>query len=98
MRVSPQFLPYLPQYFGEPIRAQIARAGPPDREGWMVLTLPFETLEDARDRILSFGGAVEVLTPPAVRNSILAYAAHTVALYTRPRRPEPIGKAGEATI
>jgi predicted DNA-binding transcriptional regulator YafY len=83
VRVAPAFIPYLPLHFGESIREQIDRAGPPDGEGWTTLTLPFEVLEDARDRILSFGGAVEVLDPPAVRNSVLAYAAQTVALYTR---------------
>lgn len=83
VRIAPKFIPYLPQYFGQPIQEAIAQAGPPDGEGWITLTLPFESLEDARDRILSFGRAVEVLGPPAVRNSVQDYAAQIVALYAR---------------
>jgi predicted DNA-binding transcriptional regulator YafY len=83
VRIAPDFVPYLPLYFGQPIHRAIARAGPPDGGGWITLTLPFESLEDARDRILSFGRAVEVLGPPAVRNSVLDYALQIVALYSR---------------
>jgi len=46
------------------------------------LTLPFETLEDARERILGFGRAVEVLEPVALRKSVLDFAAQVVVLYT----------------
>jgi predicted DNA-binding transcriptional regulator YafY len=81
VRIAPNFVAYLPRYFGQPINEAIAQAGPPDEEGQITLTLPFENLEDARDRILSFGRAVEVLGPPAVRNSVQDYAAQIVALY-----------------
>jgi predicted DNA-binding transcriptional regulator YafY len=88
VRVAPRFVPWLPYYFGESIRAEIERAGPGDAghrdaEGWIALTLPFETLEEARDRLLSFGGAVEVLAPRGLRASVADYAAQTVALYAR---------------
>ncbi len=81
-RVSPDFVSWLPYYFGEAIGEEIARAGPPDADGWVIVTLPFESLEGARDRILSFGRAVEVLAPVALRRSVLDHAAQTVSLYT----------------
>jgi predicted DNA-binding transcriptional regulator YafY len=81
-RVAPALVPYLPQYFGDRIRAEIVQAGPPDAEGWLTLTLPFETLEAARDRILGFGSAIKVLAPEALRRSVLDFAAQIVALYT----------------
>jgi predicted DNA-binding transcriptional regulator YafY len=81
VRVAPDFVPLLPWYFGEQVRARIAQAGPPDAEGWITLELPFERLETARDRILSFGRGVEVLEPRALRTSILDYANQIVALY-----------------
>ena len=77
VRVAPQLVPWLPYYFGR----EIDQAGPPDAEGWVALTLPFENLEKARERILGFGGAVEVLEPRALRASVADYAARTVALY-----------------
>jgi predicted DNA-binding transcriptional regulator YafY len=82
-RVSPVIIPFLPHYFGEPIHAVIAQAGPPDAEGWITLTLPFETVRAARERILSFGGAVEVLEPEPLRKSIIDFAMQIVAFYGR---------------
>lgn len=83
VRIAPEFLAWLPYYFGTQIHDQAARAGPPDAEGWVTLTLPFETLEDARARILGFGRAVEVLSPRALRNAVLDFATQIASLYTR---------------
>jgi predicted DNA-binding transcriptional regulator YafY len=83
VRVAPQLLPWLPRYFGAQVHDEIARAGVPDPEGWLTLTLPFESLEEARDHLLAFGGAVEVLAPRALRASVADYAAQTVARYAR---------------
>ena len=81
VRVAPNFVHYLPLYFGDPIREKIKQAGPPDAEGWIKLTLPFETLEAARDRILGFGRAVEVLEPKPLRKSIIDFATQIVEFY-----------------
>jgi predicted DNA-binding transcriptional regulator YafY len=81
VRVAPEFVPWLPGLFGEQIRDEIAQAGPPDTQGWLRLTLPFETLEDARARLLAFGGAVEVLEPRALRDSVQDYAHRIMDLY-----------------
>jgi predicted DNA-binding transcriptional regulator YafY len=83
VRVAPDLTPWLPYFFGDPIRDQIAGAGPPDAEGWITLTLSFETMEDARERILGFGRAMEVLSPQALRNTVFDYATQIVSLYTR---------------
>jgi len=83
VRVAPQLVPWLPYYFGAQVRDQMTGADPPDREGWILLTVSFESLEEARDRLLALGGAVEVLAPRALRATVADYAAQTVALYTR---------------
>jgi predicted DNA-binding transcriptional regulator YafY len=88
VRVAPQLVPWLPHYFGSAvstagIRDQLAAASPPSEDDWITLTLTFESLEEARDRLLAFGGAVEVLAPRALRASVADYAAQTVALYAR---------------
>ena len=49
----------------------------------MAITLSFETLEDARERILGFGRAMEVMSPQALRNTVLDYATQIVSLYMR---------------
>jgi predicted DNA-binding transcriptional regulator YafY len=61
----------------------MAQASPPDAEGWITLTLPFETAWAARERILGFGGAVEVLEPEPLRKSVIDYAMQIVTFYGR---------------
>ncbi|NLX09152.1 MAG: YafY family transcriptional regulator [Chloroflexi bacterium] len=81
VRAAPDLIALLPLYFGEAVRAQIVQAGPPDAGGWLILTLPFDRLEPARDRILGFGRAIEVLAPEALRLSVIDYAQQIVAFY-----------------
>ncbi len=84
VRIAPQLVPWLPCFFGTQIRDKVDRAGAADPEGWFRLKLSFESLEQARDRLLAFGGAIEVLAPRALRASVADYAAQTVALYAKP--------------
>jgi predicted DNA-binding transcriptional regulator YafY len=83
VRVSPAFAPWLPALFGELIREENAHTAPPDPEGWIGATLVFESLEEARQRLLGFGGALEVLEPQALRESVADFAAQAVELYAR---------------
>lgn len=82
-RVAPQLVPWLSQLFGDSVSDEVARAGAPDEEGWLILTLPFETLDEARRRILGFGRAVEVLEPQALRESVADFARQILDLYER---------------
>lgn len=81
VRVAPNFVHYLPFYFGDPIREKIEHADPPDEQDWIELTLSFESLEEARGRILGFGRAVEVLEPEALRLSIIDFASQIFEFY-----------------
>ncbi len=81
VRVAPMLVHSLPMYFGESIREQIDTAGPPDTEGWTTLKLQFERVETARDRILGFGNAIEVLEPEALRLSVIDFATQIVGFY-----------------
>jgi predicted DNA-binding transcriptional regulator YafY len=84
VRISPALLPHLPGDFGE--RAELlAKASPPDAEGWVALDLPFESLGAARTRLLGLGRAVEVLEPVPLRKSIIDFAEQVVRLYQQPR-------------
>lgn len=85
VRVSPHFVPALPRYFGEDVRARVDDAPAPDALGWITLALPFGSLEEARERILGFGGGVEVLAPYALRRTVQDYAEQILRLYQDPR-------------
>jgi predicted DNA-binding transcriptional regulator YafY len=81
VRVSPQLVPYLSMYFGESIHTRLKEAGPADKLGWITLDLHFESLEAARDRLLGFGRAAEVLAPGPLRLSLRDHAEQIAALY-----------------
>jgi predicted DNA-binding transcriptional regulator YafY len=81
VRVSPAFVPVLPQVLGESVHQQIEEAGPPDKEGWITLTLEFGSFESARSHILGFGSFVEVLEPVELRQAVLQIATGIVAFY-----------------
>ena len=53
--------------------------GPGD--GWMRVTLHFDTFEKARTLILGWGNVVEVLAPRALRLSIADYARKILTVY-----------------
>ncbi len=78
VRVAPDFVPLLAHTFGTHMLPDTAVI---DDDGWMRLTLAFESFEAARDRLLGCGRGVEVLEPHALRCSIHDYAAQIVALY-----------------
>ncbi len=87
LRVAPQLVPWLPRVFGEQGREAQRHAGPADTEGWIPLTVVFESLEDARTQILGLGRAVEVLEPLALRESVLDFARQIVGLYAQDHIP-----------
>lgn len=93
LRIAPDGIPILPQIFGERTRALIARANPPDAEGWITLCLTFETIDVACSVVLGLGTLVEVLEPPELRERVVAQAASVVAFYAeKARKDQNIGQ------
>jgi predicted DNA-binding transcriptional regulator YafY len=80
VRVSPELAGGLSLHFGDRVRGQVA-AAQADVEGWITVTLPFDTFESARAWLLGSGRAVEVVEPPALRLSLADHAAQIAALY-----------------
>jgi len=80
VKVSPELARWLPAILGDSVREAV-EAAPADDAGWLTLTLPFESLEAARSRLLGWGGAVEVLEPEALRRSVADFAEQIVARY-----------------
>lgn len=80
-RISPDLQPWLHRYFGDRAREWLARAAPPDEQGWVELTLSFESFEEARARLLGLGRAVKIIQPGVLRQSVVDFAEQVLALY-----------------
>jgi predicted DNA-binding transcriptional regulator YafY len=82
MRIAPSLIPKLPYFFGEGIRESLQQCGNPDEDGWITVEIPFESHEEARGRLLRFGGVIEVLEPIALRFSLKDYAEQIIGVYS----------------
>lgn len=96
-QVSPQMYVDLPLYLGDHLdkpRNQPWEAAAPglgsepvsgreDKTGWQTVTLSFDALEEARTKLLGLGAGVEVMTPIALRRSLLDVAQQVVKRYSR---------------
>jgi predicted DNA-binding transcriptional regulator YafY len=80
VRAAPALLPVLRSHFGDTVLAGQEQV---DGDGWLTLTLPFQHIFEARDRLLSYGSAVEVLAPEALRLTLVDVARQVVDFYKR---------------
>lgn len=55
-----------------------------DAEGWIKVSIVFETEEEACGYVLSFGPQIEVLEPQVLRQKVIHLAEQVVALYSSP--------------
>lgn len=88
---APEVLAALARELGESVREQFTSGearewtpvsrGPSAPQSWVRLMLPFRSLPHARATLLPLGGAIEVLTPEALRLSMADYARHILARY-----------------
>ncbi len=81
LRVSPDLLRLLPLYLAGHAGERSGPTGMPDAQGWTTLTLAFESFHSARERVLSFGGAAEVIAPEALRLSVADFAGQILSRY-----------------
>jgi predicted DNA-binding transcriptional regulator YafY len=89
LRASPEALAAFPEVFGDEIRRAISEARVPDGDGWREMTVSFEHELAAAQRLAGFGGQVQVLSPEAVRERILAAARGILGRYGEPVPDEP---------
>jgi predicted DNA-binding transcriptional regulator YafY len=81
VRVSPAMLPFLHSYLEERARNMLVEQSIPDEKVWVTVELPFESFITARTRLLGMGRAVEVLSPEALRKSLVDFAEQIVKVY-----------------
>lgn len=85
IRASAQALAVFPEIFGDAVREAVSAALPPDERGWRELILSFEHEQAAAYRLAGFGAQVEVVSPAAVREQLLATAREIVSWYSGDR-------------
>ncbi len=82
LRLSPRGFELLPHLFNQvAARAAAENAGPPDIDGWRLVTLPVESLEYGHIDLLRLGAEAEVLDPPEVRQRMEQTALGLTGLY-----------------
>jgi predicted DNA-binding transcriptional regulator YafY len=81
IRVSPDLWPWLPYYLGREAALDLASGDEPGGGQWRTATVSFESLEEARMRLLGCGRGVEIVAPRALRETVADYAAQVAALY-----------------
>jgi len=81
VRATPAALAAFPYVFGDAGRRAAAAAGPAGLDGSREVGLTFEDERAAAHRLAGFGGEVEVLSPAAVREGLIATARRLLARY-----------------
>lgn len=83
LRVSPELFELL-RYHHEDLTSETDYSDDhTDSQDWLKITLSYESFEDARKGILSFGGAAEVIKPIPLRMSVIDFACRIKDLYIR---------------
>jgi predicted DNA-binding transcriptional regulator YafY len=83
VRVSPELAAKLPDRWGEWIRP-LLEDGLQTSDGWRQITLHYDSLDWALNRLLPHGGQVEVIDPPELRQRIQDIAASILQFYNQP--------------
>jgi predicted DNA-binding transcriptional regulator YafY len=83
--------------FSPTVAATAARtATPPDSDGWLRLTIPIESPEDAARELLKLGAEAEVLDPPELRDLLMSTTKQLAALYLDGRSSAASGRRRQA--
>lgn len=83
LRIAPGFIPHLPYYFGGQVVQRKETSLETDQDGWYFVEMNFESLEDARKKLLALGGGVEVLSPKPLRASIQDFGQQITKVYEK---------------
>jgi predicted DNA-binding transcriptional regulator YafY len=87
LRVSAEALAVFGEVFGPAVSDALSAASAPDETGRRELTLTFEHELAAAHRLAGFGEHVEVMSPPSVRDHLIAAARGILRRYGEPIEP-----------
>jgi predicted DNA-binding transcriptional regulator YafY len=85
LRASADAIAVFPEVFGDAVRPALDAASPADERGFREVALTFEHEAAAVTRLAGFGGEVEVLSPPGVRDRLIATARALLGRYAAGR-------------
>ena len=85
LRASPSGMSKLDLLGSVVARAAAETAAPPDRDGWIRVVIPIESIDQAAADLARLGTDAEVLEPPELRHRIAANARALLRLYRRKR-------------
>jgi predicted DNA-binding transcriptional regulator YafY len=89
VQAAPRHLRWIAYHVGSGAGEDLPPTEPPDADGRITLEFTFESLEDARSRLLACGRAVKVLAPRALRDSMADFAGQIAALYAPAHKNGP---------
>ncbi|MEW5958253.1 MAG: YafY family protein [Chloroflexota bacterium] len=81
LRLAPGGVSSLIEVFGEGIHPLLEQGGAVDADGWLRLSLTFESPEAACRQLLGLGPIIEVVSPQALRDRMLELSKTLVSLY-----------------
>ena len=81
LRASPRALRRLERLGAAVVDAARASAQPPDKDGWVQITMPIESIEQAAIDLLHLGTEAEVLKPKELRRRLAATAREMAKLH-----------------
>jgi predicted DNA-binding transcriptional regulator YafY len=79
--VKANLLRSLPYYLGEGVKFNLSDFDEANEQKWRSVTIWFDDMYQAREKILSMGGAAEVLEPEALKLSIIDFAKRIIEHY-----------------
>jgi predicted DNA-binding transcriptional regulator YafY len=86
VRISPVLAGASRWILGERLGQAIDQTGQLEKQGFVRARLDFESFNEARNYVLGFGVAMEVLEPEALRLSVIDYAKQMVTLYSEGKK------------
>jgi len=93
LRVSPLGLARL-RSFSAGVAASVRTASAPGPDGWMRLTIPIESVDDAARELLRLGAEAEVLEPLELRERLKGATEKLAAIYLPPNKKVAAGRGG----
>ena len=84
LRVSPLGFRRLQTFSPTVAEAAVRTASAPEADGWMQVTIPIESVEDAAREVLGLGAEAEVVEPVELREHLKDMTARLAAIYLAP--------------
>ncbi|NJN55954.1 MAG: WYL domain-containing protein [Anaerolineae bacterium] len=85
--VAPEAIAQMLRFLGEGLYTLLEQPGVTDEQGFVTLSLPFDSAAAACEALMGLGTAVEVLAPSELREQIRVTAVQLAAHYSHPRNP-----------